>query len=71
MRDGVLVRAVIVHRPYFLITGTVADKINLAFRDALNSSAQPEDDFIGKLVRDHANRVGCCIVVVLFAEHLG
>src|SRR5258705_1594121 len=70
MSDGVLVGAVVVHRPDFLVARALADKVNLALGDAGNSAAQPEDDFIGELVGDDADSLSGGIVVVLLAEHL-
>ena len=67
---GVLVGAVIIHRPYFLVPAAAADEINLAFRDSLNSAAQAKDNFVGKLVRGGAGGVAGGGVLILLAQHL-
>src|SRR6267378_4116807 len=71
MRDGVLVGAVVVHHPDFFGTRAVADEINFALGDAGDSTAQAEDDFVGKLVGDYADCVRGGVIVVLLAENLG
>ena len=42
MGNLALVRAVVVHGPDFLVAGTVADKINFAFRHPGNAAAEAE-----------------------------
>ena len=70
MRDLLLVGAVVVHHPDFFVAGALADEIDLGFGDSLYASAQTEDDFVGKAMRDDAHGVGGGIVGVLLAEHL-
>src|SRR5882757_3772219 len=70
MGDDVLVGAVVIHGPYFFSSGAVAHEINFGFGDAGNTSAQAEDDLVGKLVSDDANSVRSSVVVVLLAQHL-
>ena len=45
-------------------------KEDLALGDAGDAAAQAEDDFVRKLVGDHADRIGGCVVVVLLAQNL-
>ena len=70
VRDLLLVGAIVVHHPDFLVAGALADKVNLGFGDPGYASAQAEDDFVGEPVRDHAHRIGGGIIGVLLAEHL-
>src|SRR5437667_5354231 len=67
---GMLIRAVVVHRPNFLVAATGAHIINLRFRDTIDSSAQPEDDFVREFVRYDTGSLGGCCVGVLLAQHL-
>src|SRR5580700_7230045 len=70
MSELALIRAVVIHHPDFFVTGAVADKVNLAFRDAGNASTQAENNLISESVRNHPNRVAGWNVGVLFAENL-
>src|SRR5437764_13025498 len=65
-----LVSAVIIHGPDFFVSGTVADEINLAFRNTGDPAAQPEDDFIRELMRGDAGGINGGGIRILFAEHL-
>ena len=65
-----LVGAVVIHGPYFLVPAAAAHEINLAFRDPGNSAAQAEDNFIGKLVRGGAGGVAGGGILILLAQHL-
>ena len=70
MGNLALVRAVVVHGPDFLVAGTVADKINFAFRHPGNAAAEAEDDFIGEFVGDEAGGICGGSIAVLLAQHL-
>ncbi len=72
MRDGVLVRAVVVHRPdlFGAVAGEV-DVVDLRLGDALDTTAQPEDDVVGELVRDLTRAVHIGGVGVLLRKDLG
>ena len=70
MGHGVLVGAVVVHRPDFFVAAAAADKIDLALGDSGNAAAQAEDNFVGKLVRDRAGRVAGRRILILLAQHL-
>ena len=70
MGDRVLIGAVVVHGPDFFVPAAAADKIDFAFRDALDAAAQAEDDLVGKLVRDDAGGVAGGRILILLAQHL-
>src|SRR5260370_28095740 len=70
MRDRLLVGAIVVHRPDFFVAGALADEVDLGFGDSGYTSAEAEDDFVGKFVRDHAHCVARRIIGVLLAEYL-
>ena len=70
MRELVLVRAVIIHRPDFLVAAAAANEIDFAFRDPGNAAAEAKDDLIGEFVRRCAGRVIGRRILILFAQHL-
>ena len=57
MGDGMLVGAVVIHRPDFFVPAAGAHKIDLALRDPGNAATQAEDNFVGKLVSGGARGV--------------
>ena len=66
----VLVGTVVVHDPDFFVAAAVAHKIDLALRNARDTSAEAEDDFISELVGGGTGGVGGGGIGVLLAEHL-
>ena len=54
MRELLLVGAVVIHLPDFFDAAASADEENLGFRDALDASAEAEDDFVGETVGDES-----------------
>ncbi len=66
----VLIGAVVVHGPDFLVSAARADVENLRFGNAVNSAAQTQDDLVSKLVRNRSRPLRRCGVCVLLAEHL-
>jgi hypothetical protein len=71
VRDLLLVGAIVVHHPDFFVAGALADEIDFAFGDALYASAEAEDDFVGKAVRDDADRVGVALSVYCLPSTCG
>ena len=71
VRQLLLVGAVIIHLPDFLgASAASTHEVNLRLGDALNATAQPEDNLVGEPVGDDA-----CIFVtgrltILLAQHL-
>ena len=49
-----LVPAVVIHRPDFLVPAAGADEGDLSLGDTRQAAAQPRDDIVGKLVRQLA-----------------
>ena len=70
MRDLMLVCAVVVHGPYFFVSGAITYEVDLGFGDAGNTAAEPKDDFVGEFVSDDAGGVSRGSVSVLLAQHL-
>jgi len=71
MGDGMLIGAVVVHRPDLLVAAGYLDVIDLGLGDAGGTAAEPEDDLIGEAVGDLASGVLRGRLVVLLGEHLG
>ena len=65
-----LVRAVIIHGPDFFVSRAGADKVDLAFRDSGDSTAEAKDNFIRELVCRDSSRFGGRGVRILFPQHL-
>ena len=70
MGDRVLVGAVIIHRPDFLMAAAGADEIELGFGDAVDSAAEPEDDLVGEAMGDQAGVVVRGGLAILLGQHL-
>ena len=70
MRDLMLVRAIIIHRPDLLVSAPVADEINLRLGNAGNACAQPKDDFVGELVGHQSRRSIAGRIGILLAQNL-
>ncbi len=70
MRDLLLIGAIVIHRPDFLVAAAIADKEDSGFGDSGNASTEAEDNLIGEFVRDQANRAVGCRIAVLFAQDL-
>src|SRR5215467_12025182 len=65
-----LIRAVVIHRPDFLMPGAVANEIDLRFGDSLNPATEAENDFVGELVRHKPRRGVTGGIRVLLAKNL-
>ncbi len=59
LRELMLIFAVVIHGPDFLVAGSIADKRDLRAGDARQAAGKFADDFIGELVREGADlRIG-------------
>jgi hypothetical protein len=67
VRNLVLVVAVIIHAPDFLMPAAGADEINLGFGNALNAAAETINDFVGEFMGNHSGGIVGCTVLVLLA----
>src|SRR5579863_2405966 len=70
MRDLALIGSVVVHRPDLLVAAAAAHKVNLAFGNAGYAAAEPEDNLVGKFVRDNTGFITGGRILILFSEHL-
>ena len=70
MRHRVLVLAVVIHRPDFLVSGAIGDEIDFGFGDAVKAAAKAQDDLVREAVCDLPRIFFCGRVVVLLAENL-
>src|ERR1700761_4961235 len=70
MRDGMLIRAIVVHLPDLFIAATYFDVVDLGLCNSLAATAEPEDDLIRKAVSDLPRGILRGIVAVLLGEHL-
>src|SRR6185437_5322168 len=70
MRDLVLAIAVVVHHPDFFGAAAITDEDDLALGDAGDTTAEAEDDLVGKLVGNQASVVLSRLLAILFAQHL-
>src|ERR1700723_3564769 len=67
--DGMLVRAVVIHRPD-LFAASALHIVDLGFGDALAAAAQAKDDLVGEAMGNLAGGVVACVFAVLLGEHL-
>src|SRR3977135_453777 len=65
-----LVGAVVIHGPDFLVPAAAAHEINLALRNPGNAATQAKDDLVGKLVRRSAGRIVGRRILILLAQDL-
>ena len=66
LRQLVLIFAVVIHRPDFLIAAAIADERNLRAGDSRQAARKFADDLIGELVSEDANlRIGCVAAIHL------
>src|ERR1700678_4133663 len=70
VRDGVLVRTIVVHRPDLFTAGAALDVVDLGLGDALAAAAQTEDDLVGEAMGNLARGVVAGVFAVLLGEHL-
>ncbi len=70
MSDGVLVGAVVVHCPDFLVAAFRVDVVDLGFGDTGDAAAEAEDDLVREAVGDLAGGVFGGVFAVLLGEYL-
>ena len=71
MGDLVRSLAVVVHLPNLFCAGLGGDVENVGFGDAIDASAESQNDLVGETVGDQAGVVFAGGFVILFAEDLG
>jgi len=49
-----LIGTVVIHDPDFFVAGAITDEKYFTFGDALNTTAQSENNFVGEFVGDEA-----------------
>ena len=65
-----LILPVVVHLPNLFGSAARTDKINLRLGDAVDAAAQPQDNLVGKAVRNRPRHILAGFFVVLLAQHL-
>ena len=69
LRQLVLIFAVVIHGPDFLVAAAIADKGDLRARDSRQAAGKFSDDFIGKLVREGADLRFGGLSAIYFSDH--
>ncbi len=71
MGDGVLVGAVVIHLPDFLVAALrVVHVVDFGFGDTGDAAAEAQDDLVGEAMGDLAGGVFGGVFAVLLGEHL-
>src|SRR4051794_11057192 len=71
MRYGLLTESVVIHFPNFFGTGSLADVEDVRVCNAVEASAETEDDFVGEPMGDDARVLFRGSLAILLGEHLG
>ena len=69
LRQLVLVFAVVIHGPDFLVAAAIADEGDLRAGDSRQAAGKSPDDFVGKLMREGADLRFGGLAAIHFSDH--